>query len=54
MRRPNFLYAIAAVHSLGGLTLAAAAAVRGWPFMVYVVAFVALIIAVAIAAVSDA
>jgi hypothetical protein len=54
MRRPNFLYAIAAVHSLGGLSLAAAGAIYSWPFMVYVVAFLALVIGVVIAAVADA
>ena len=43
-------YIIAAVHSLGGLALGAAAIVHGWPWPVYLIAGLALLIGLVISA----
>lgn len=49
----RLLYGIATTHSLGGLTVMTAAIVLGWPWPVYLVAVLALVIAFVIATVAS-
>jgi hypothetical protein len=51
LRRITIGYTVAAIHSIGGFTLAAVAIVNGWPWPIYLVAALAVIGAIIIAAV---